>query len=134
MTPDREAMRTMLERMRSEGKRFFNEQLASIQESTGSAPQDIFNDLVALGLHEEAKSYRAYMEARAIKARRDTLRRATQAPSFVTAENELASHLRDSTVNNNLPWIGVTDLHHIAQDLLMRGWAKAPTNTTQEES
>lgn len=135
MTPDRERVQAALRRMKLEGKRQFNEQLARIQEETGSEAGDIIKDLRDLGLGDEAKAYNAYLETqRAIAARREAQRRARQTPEFVTAENELASHLRDSTVNNNLPWIGVTDLHNIAQDLLMRGWTKAPTNTTQEES
>lgn len=55
-------------------------------------------------------------------------------PAFVVAANELAGALRDSTVGNNIPWAGITDLYHIAEDLLMRGWTKAPKTTTQEES
>lgn len=142
-SPDaqREKVRESLERMKREGRRHFNEQLLAFQEESASTDAEMFDVLNDLGLADEARSYRAYLiKLQAFRARRASMTGGAatdsaleEARSFVMAENELASHLRDSTVNNSLPWIGVTDLHNIAQDLLMRGWTKAPADTAQED-
>lgn len=140
----RERTRKALQRMEVEGIRHFNEQLARIQKETDSTVVDIISDLHDLGLQQEARGFAVHnARKRAITARQTALNRGTSTPdvaspytdpAFVVAANELAAALRDSTAGNNLPWIGITDLYHIAEDLLMRGWAKAPTNTTQEKA
>lgn len=57
---DRARVRASIDRMRAEGERHFNEQVAKVQEDTGSTVLEMLEAMNELGLHQEAVIYRRH--------------------------------------------------------------------------
>lgn len=48
-------------------------------------------------------------------------------PEFIRAANDLVEDLRNATVDHgSIPWIGVTALYDVAEELINQGWTKNP--------
>lgn len=54
-------------------------------------------------------------------------------PGFVRTANTITAALRDSSVKHGMAWIGVTDLYHLAEDLITAGATIAPAATDGQE-
>ena len=56
------SVREALDRMRAEGERHFNEQVAKVQEDTGSTVLEMLETMNELGLHQEAIRYERHQK------------------------------------------------------------------------